>query len=108
MSTRYQPLEDRLLVKEIKKGTEMTDGGIHIPETIKKEVKEGIVISVGPGRYASESGMAIPTILAKGDHVLYGASQGMPIEIEGDAGKVEVTLLRESDVLLVISKKSAE
>jgi len=109
MSSKFQPLEDRILVKPIKKTeTEVTEGGIVIPDTVKKEVAEGIVVAAGPGRYANETGAAIPCMLGKGDHVLYGVNQGLEIEIDGDSGKELVRILREGDILLIISKKSAE
>ncbi len=102
----YECLEDRCLVRPIKKTElETTDSGIVIPDTVKKDVREGIVIACGPGRYAGETGLQIPTILGKGDHVLYGASQGLPIEIMTESGKEEVLIMRESDCLLVIFKK---
>lgn len=107
--TNFSPLEDRLLVRPIKKNeVEKTEGGIIIPDSAKKEVAEGEVFSVGPGRYAYESGVFIPTWLHKGDIVLYGKNQGMPIDIPGEDGKrEEMRLLRESDVLLLISKKQS-
>lgn len=106
MPINYQCLEDRCLVRPVKKTElETTDSGIVIPDTVKKDVREGIIISCGPGRYAGDTGMAIPTVLAKGDFVLYGANQGMPLEIETENGKEEVLIMRESDCLLVISKK---
>jgi len=100
---KYTPLEDRILVRPIKKTElETTDNGIIIPDSVKKEVAEGIVVAAGQGRYAPENGVAIPCIVAKGDMVLYGANQGLEIEIDGEAGKETVRILRESDILLVV------
>jgi chaperonin GroES len=97
----YQPLEDRVLIRPvIKKETEITDGGILIPETVKKEVLEGEVVAAGQGRYAGETGEFMPTCLAKGDLVLFGAKQGMPIEVN----KETLIIIRESDVLMLIKK----
>jgi len=107
---KFQPLEDRCLVKPVKE-TELktTQGGLYIPTTAKKEVAEGTVVATGPGRYASENGAFIPCMLNKGDKVLYGINQGILIEIDDEDGKKqEVKIMREGDVLLVISKKSAE
>jgi len=90
-------------VRPIKKTElETTDNGIIIPDSVKKEVAEGIVVAAGQGRYAPENGVAIPCLVNKGDKVLYGANQGMEIEIDGEDGKETVRILRESDILLVI------
>ena len=100
----YSPLEDRVLIREIKKTEpEKTASGIII-DMAKKEVLEGEVINVGQGRYASETGTFIPTCLNKGDLVLYGKNNGMPITIENGNGKEDVVLMRESEVLLLVKK----
>lgn len=105
----YVPLEDRILVKPIKKTElETTDGGIIIPDSAKKEVSEGLVVAAGPGYTARDTGVFVTTTLGKGDLVLYGANQGMEIDVEGDNGKETVRILREGDVILLISKKSDE
>lgn len=100
---KYSCLEDRVLVKEIKKTElEVTDGGIIDPNLVKKPVAEGLVISVGEGCYARDTGVFMPTRLAKGDKVLYGSSQGLPITIDNGEGKEEVLIMREGDILIVI------
>lgn len=99
---KLTPLEDRILVKPIKKSDiEKTDGGIFIPDVVKKDVSEGEVISVGNGRYAIETGVFIPNYLYPGDKVLFGSQQGMPVDVGGE----ELRIMRESDVLLLIERK---
>lgn len=103
---QYQPLEDRIIIKpDAVTELEKTDSGIIIPDSAKKEVREGTVISVGPGRYASETGTFIPTCLGKDDRILYGINQGMEISIQTESGRQDVRIMREGDVLLLISKK---
>lgn len=103
----YQPLEDRILVKHIKKTEpEKTQSGI-ILDTIKKETTEAEVLSVGVGIYARETGVFMPTVLAKGDFVLVGAEHGMPLEITNESGeKVDCRVMREADVLFLLKKSS--
>lgn len=105
----YQPLEDRVIVKEIKKtDPETTAGGI-ITDMVKKPTKEGEVVSVGVGRYATETGAFMPTVLHKGDIVLYGAEHGMPIDIPNtEGGKDQCVLMREGDILIFIGKKDSD
>lgn len=101
----YTPLEDRVLIKPIKKTeSEKSDGGI-ILDPVKKEVAEGVVFAIGEGRYAPENGTFIPNVLRKGDVVLYGVNAGMPFEVPDETGKkTEMRLLREADVLAFIKK----
>lgn len=111
MSIGYSPLEDRILVKPIKKtDIEKTDAGIIIPDSAKREVGKGVVVAAGQGRYAPENGAFIPCMLSAGDIVLCGAQdgklRGLPIDIETENGKEEVIIMREGDVLMLISKKS--
>lgn len=98
------PLEDRLLVRPIKKTeSEKTAAGI-ITDMKKKEVLEGEVVAIGDGYTARDTGLFIPTLLHKGDIILYGKTAGVPIEIENGNGKEEVLLMRENEVLLLIKK----
>jgi co-chaperonin GroES (HSP10) len=97
----FQPIEDRILVKQIQdKESEKTESGI-ILDMVKKETAKGEVIAVGLGRYATETGTFIPNVLAKGDIVLYGINQGMDITVEGEKLKI----LREGDILLFVEQK---
>lgn len=102
---QFDPLEDRVLIRP-KKQTELqtTDGGLIVPLTVKKEINEGEVVAVGQGFTARDTGLFVPTILHKGDLVLYGIHAGMPIEVENGNGKEECLLMREGDVLMLIKK----
>lgn len=101
----YQCLEDRVLIKPIvKKEVEKTDGGILLG-MVKKETAEGLVINVGVGKYAPETGVFIPTVLGEGDIILYGVHAGMPLDVPDEGGKkIEMRIMRESDILLLIKK----
>jgi len=104
---KYQVLEDRLLVRPIKETEiKLTDGGIYDPNVRKKPVAEGIVISIGEGRRANDNGDLMATVLHEGDKILYPTNQETFITIETENGKEEVLLMRESDVIMVISKKT--
>jgi co-chaperonin GroES (HSP10) len=108
MSPKYSCLEDRVLIRPIKpKELEVTAGGIVDPNVKPKPVLKGEVISAGQGFTARDTGVFVPTLLSKGDIVLYGSGAGLTIDIdkEDGSGKEEVLIMREGDCFLVISKK---
>jgi len=93
MTTKLQPLADRLVVKPIQK-EEMTKSGIIIPDTVKEKPQEGEVVAVGPGRMTDE-GKRIAMDVKIGDRIIYSKYGGSEIKIDD----VEMIILRESDIL---------
>lgn len=102
----FNPLEDRVLIKPFNTTEEKTEGGLFVPVTVKKDVLKGEVYSVGIGRYAGETGVLIPTCLAKGDIVLFGNGAGVDIPVDTENGKEEMKLMREGDILILVSRAS--
>ena len=97
----YQCLEDRVLIKKIKEQEgKKSEGGI-ITDTIQRQTFSGIVRQVGEGRYATDTGVFMPTILRKGDEVVL--MKGVGLEID-DPDEKDLLLIRESDALMVIKK----
>ena len=94
-----QPLADRILVKRLEEG-EMKRGGIIIPDTAKEKPQEGEVVAVGPGR-VDDNGKRIPLEVKAGDRILIGKYSGTDVKIHGE----EYVILREDDVLAVVSSK---
>lgn len=93
MTSRLQPLADRVLVKPMEK-EEKTKSGIYLPDTAKEKPQEGEVLAVGPGKI-SEDGKRIAMDLKVGDIVIYAKYGGTEIKINDD----ELMILRESDIL---------
>lgn len=105
MKAKFECLEDRLLLREIKDEQEKTQSGIDLSMR-KKEVIKGEVVSIGEGRYTMDSGTFIHTVLKPKDIVLIGAGVGTEIDIPKEDGSLEtVKLLRESDVLMKVGRK---
>ena len=96
---KVTPLHDRILVKRIEE-KEMVRGGIIIPDTAKEKPQEGEVVAVGPGRM-SDDGKRFVMEVKKGDRVLIGKYSGTEVKIDG----VEYTILREDDVLGILSSR---
>ncbi|HUR91967.1 MAG TPA: co-chaperone GroES [Gemmatimonadaceae bacterium] len=95
-ATKASPLADRVVVRPLE-DTETMRGGLFIPDTAKEKPQQGEIIAVGPGRY--EEGKRVPMEVKAGDRVLYGKYSGSEVTIDGET----VLILRESDVLAVIS-----
>lgn len=103
----YEPLEDRCLIRQIKKTEPETTASGIITDMMKKEVLEGEIVAIGQGYTTRDTGVFIPTILHKGDIVLYGKLAGTPLDIENGNGKEECVLMREGDVLCRIGSKDS-
>jgi chaperonin GroES len=95
---KIRPLQDRLVVKRTQE-EEKTKGGIIIPDTAKEKPLEGKVIAVGSGK-AVKGGKVVPLDVKEGDTVLFGKYSGTEVKVDGE----EVVLLREDDILAVITK----
>ena len=95
----FRPLHDRVLVQPLD-GEEKTAGGIIIPDTAKEKPSEGKVIAVGPGT-KTEDGKILPMEVKVGDLVLFGKWSGTEVKIDG----VEYSIMKESDIMGIMSKK---
>lgn len=93
MTTKLEPLGDRVVVKPIPR-EDVTKGGIYLPDTAKEKPQEGEVIAVGPGK-VGDDGKRQPMELKKGDRVIYAKYAGAELKEEDE----EYIILRESDVL---------
>lgn len=95
---KIRPLQDRLVVKRTQE-EEKTKGGIIIPDSAKEKPLEGTVVAVGSGK-SVKGGKVVPLDVKEGDKVLFGKYSGTEVKIDGE----ELVLLREEDVLAVITK----
>ena len=96
VTTKIQPLSDRLVVKALEETEEMR-GGLYIPDTAKEKPQQGTVMAVGPGRITDE-GAKLPMDVKEGDTILYGKYSGTEVTVDGD----DLLIIRESDVLAIV------
>ena len=96
---KFRPLHDRVLVKRVEQD-EKSAGGIIIPDTAQEKPMEGKVIAVGSGT-REEGGKVTPLDVKAGDKILFGKWSGTEVTFEGD----ELIIMKESDILGIISKK---
>jgi chaperonin GroES len=97
----YECMEDRVLIRPIKaEQNQKTESGI-ITDQMKRPTEEAIVVAVGVGRYANETGKLMPTVLVPGDKILIAEGYGLEINTPEEKG---LRLLREGDILCRIKK----
>ncbi|MDB4301970.1 co-chaperone GroES [bacterium] len=88
---KIKPLMDRVLVIPTPV-SDTTSKGLIIPETSKEKPSMGTVAAIGKGTSAD------PTVVKKGDSVLYGKHSGFPLE----QGGVTYIVMKEKDIYAVI------
>ena len=94
--TKLQPLGDRIVViRDV--SSDITAGGIVLPESAKDKPARGKVVSVGDGKLLSDGSRGSFQV-KKGDRVLFSSYAGETIEIDD----TEYLLMREEDVLAVL------
>ena len=101
MTTKIQPLHDRVILKRIDEG-EQIRGGIIIPDSAKEKPQEGEVIAAGAGKY-KEDGTRQTLDVKAGDRVLFGKYGGSEIKVDGE----ELLIMREDEILGVITRAGA-
>lgn len=101
MKTNIQPLHDRVIVKRIDEG-EQVSGGIIIPDSAKEKPQEGEVIAAGLGRYREDGSRQALDVRA-GDRVLFGKYGGSEIKLNGE----ELLIMREDEILGIITRAGA-
>ncbi len=97
MTTKFRPLQDRILVRPLT-SEEKTKGGIIIPDTAKEKPLEGEIIATGNGKVL-ETGQKQPLEVKKGDRVLFTKYAGTEIKFDGE----EYKIMREDDILGIIT-----
>ena len=95
----FTPLHDRVLVERVE-GEEKTAGGLIIPDSAKEKPAEGVVIAIGSGA-RDNNGKIIPLDVQVGDRILFAKWGGVEVKFGGK----ELIILKESDILAIISKK---
>ncbi|MGE3182544.1 MAG: co-chaperone GroES [Phycisphaerae bacterium] len=95
-STALRPLGEKIIVKRLE-ASDMTAGGIVLPESAKEKPKQGKVLSVGEGRLLDD-GSRQALQIKKGDRVLFSSYAGTEMKVEGE----ELLIMDESDVLAVL------
>ncbi len=99
---KIRPLYDRIVVKRIEE-KETMQGGLYIPDSAKEKPQEAEVLAVGPGG-RNDKGDRIPMEVKVGDRVIFAKYSGTEFKQDGE----EYLILRDSDVLAVVTREKAK
>lgn len=95
-----RPLSDNIVVELVNDAT--TSSGIVLPDIAKDKLQRGRVKAVGSGRLL-DNGTRAPLEVKPEDVVLFHGDSGTKVKVDG----TEYLLLRESDILAVLSPAPA-
>lgn len=95
---KIRPLGNRVLIQRSKAQT--SKGGILLPDTAQEKPKEGVVVSVGPGKM-DENGKVESMNVKIGDRVLFSSYSGT--EVKNLSDEEEFLVMSEDDILGVLS-----
>jgi chaperonin GroES len=96
ITKKLRPLGDRVVIKPSPR-EEMTKSGIVLPDTAKEKPQEGVILSVGPGRFLDD-GTREKMDVKKGDRVLYAKYAGTEFKVDDD----ELLILSQKDILAIV------
>lgn len=94
---KFTPLHDYIVV-EYMQPKDKTDGGIVLPDICKTPPTEALVISMGPGKRAS-NGKLIPMPCLVGDKVLVSIGSGLELENPDSDSDAKIRLVTAEDIL---------
>lgn len=90
------PLHDKVLAQRAVQD-EVTDGGIVLPQSVKKEQDEATVIAVGDGDILP-NGDVRPLAVRPGDVIIIDKFSGQEVTYNGE----EFVIVREDDIVAII------
>jgi chaperonin GroES len=93
---KLRPLGDRVVIHPSLR-EEMTKSGIVIPDTVKEKPQEGLILSVGPGRFLDD-GTREKMDVKPGDKVLYAKYAGTEFKLEGE----DLLIISAKDIFAVV------
>jgi chaperonin GroES len=95
MNMILKPLADRVIIKQVA-AEETTKSGIILTSAAQEKPQMYEVLEVGPGGLVD--GNEVKMVVKKGDRVITGKYSGTEVKIDG----VEMTIVRQSDILAVV------
>ncbi len=92
MAVNIQPIDDRVLVKQVEEEEEKV-GNIYIPDTAKERPQMGEIIAVGTDE-------DIKNLFKVGEKIIYAKYGGTEVKYKGE----EYIILQRSDILAKVTE----
>lgn len=92
-----RPLHDRILVRRTIE-SDVTAGGIIIPDSAKEKPQKGEIVATGNGRILQD-GSVHPLEVKVKDNILFSKYSGTELKWEGE----EFLMMKEEDVLGIVN-----
>lgn len=92
-------LNDRVLVVPDEESN-VTAGGIMLPDTAKAKAVYGKVIAIGPGKQREFSGDRHPMTVKVGDRVMFTIYSGSDIDVEGYDKPLRI--MTEAEIVMTV------
>lgn len=99
---KFSPINDMVVVKRVEVSN-VSDGGVVLPDDSKDKSTEGFVIAVGPGRML-DSGVRCKPQVKEDDRVVFGRYAESDLKL----GNVGSTFIREDDISSVVEEEMLE
>jgi chaperonin GroES len=93
---KLEPMNDKVVV-EREESSDVTAGGIVLPDSAKDKANRGVIVAIGPGKVL-DNGTRGAMQVKVGDRVLFTSYAPETIEIDDQ----ELLLMSESDILAVV------
>lgn len=91
-----KPLGEKVIVKRLE-ASDVTKGGIVLPDTAKEKPKRGMIKAVGTGKLLDDGSRSEMQVKAN-DEVVFTSYAGTEIKVDGE----EYVIMDESDILGVV------
>jgi chaperonin GroES len=92
-----KPVHDRIIVQK-DEPEKVSKGGIVIPDAAQERATRGVILAVGPGKYAEKTGVFIPTTLTVGTKVLFHPYAGSEMKV----GDLTFYNMPEGDIWAIV------
>lgn len=101
MTTKLRVVGQHILVEQ-KQAADKSEGGIVLPEQVKKKPREGQVVALGTGSVRTPNGEWLKFEVQVGDEIFFHAHTGTEVKIDDKP----YLILLEKDVLMVVNTPS--
>lgn len=81
----WEPKHDQLIIRPLTPADRTLGGMVIIPDAARERPQRGVVVAIGPGVVAPDTGAHVPVSSQVGDLVMFGKYAGSEIDIDGKA-----------------------